>query len=96
MDPTFLVNVLIIPIAGMITAVVITAGFFRTVRHYIDRKGGQGAVDPNLAPEIADLHARIDTLERRGDRVDELEDRLDFAERFLARSSQSETAGRDP
>ena len=83
MDP-FLVNNLVIPIAGMITGVVISIGFFKTVRHGIDRKAS-GSVDARLTTEVAELHARVEALEHGSDRVDELEDRLDFAERLLAR-----------
>ncbi len=94
LDP-FLVNNLIIPIAGMITGVVVSIGFFRTVRHAIDRKAS-GSVDAGLTTEIAELHARIDALEHRSDRVDELEDRIDFAERLLARASESGASVREP
>ncbi len=94
MDP-FLINDLIIPIAGMITGVVISIGFFKTVRHLIDRKAA-GSVDAGLKTEVTELHARIDALEHRSDRVDELEDRIDFAERLLARASQSDAAAREP
>lgn len=94
MDP-FLINNLVIPIAGMITGVVISIGFFKTVRHLIDRKAS-GSVDATLPTEVAELHARIDALEHRSDRVDELEDRIDFAERLLARASQSDTAVKEP
>ena len=93
MDP-FLVNDLLIPIAGMITGVVICIGFFRTVRHVIDRKGS-GSADANLTGEVADLHARIDALERRTELIDELEDRVDFAERLLARGERPAPANKE-
>ncbi len=83
MDP-FLINNLVIPIAGMITGVVICIGFFKTVRHLIDRKSVRSP-DASLTAEVAELHARIDGLERRTELIDELEDRIDFAERLLAR-----------
>jgi hypothetical protein len=80
---------LIVPLAGMVTGVVISIGFFRTVRHFIDHKLARGD-DSSVPAEIADLRARIETLEREHDRVDELEDRLDFAERLLARQQEAE------
>lgn len=94
MDP-WVVNQLIIPLAGMATGVIITVGFFRTVRHFIDRKAS-GSVDADLRAEVADLHARIDALEQGGERVDELEDRLDFAERLLARARSSDAVAKKP
>jgi len=74
---------LLVPVAGMVTGVIISIGFFKTVRHFIDRKTASGA-DHELQAEISDLHARIEALERDQGRVEELEDRLDFAERLLA------------
>ncbi len=79
---------IIVPLAGMATGAIISIGFFKTVRHVIDRKSSRG-VDAELQEEIADLHARIELLERDQGRVEELEDRLDFAERLLARASES-------
>ncbi len=93
MDP-WVVNQLIIPLAGMATGIIIGAGFFKTVRHFIDRRGSSAA-DSELRGEIADLHARIDALEHGRDRFDELEDRLDFAERLLAKGSQSGAAAEE-
>ena len=93
MDP-FLVDSLVIPIAGMITGVVISIGFFKTVRHLIDRKGARSP-DANLTGEVADLHARIDALERRTELIDELEDRVDFAERLLARGERPDPANKE-
>jgi hypothetical protein len=78
---------IIVPLAGMATGVIISIGFFKTVRHVIDRRGSRGG-DAELQGEIADLHARIEALEREQGRVEELEDRLDFAERLLARSNE--------
>ena len=88
MDP-LIINDLIIPIAGMLTGVVLSVGFFRTVRHFIDRKTG-GSLDVDLKAEVADLQSRIDALEHRSERVDEIEDRLDFTERLLARKTESD------
>ena len=84
MDPF----IFIVPLAGMATGVIISIGFFKTVRHVIDRKFSRGG-EAELQGEIADLHARIEALERDQGRVEELEDRLDFAERLLARASES-------
>ncbi len=79
---------LLVPIAGMVTGAIISIAFFRTVRHFIDRKTASGT-DHELQAEISDLHARIEALEREEGRVEELENRLDFAERLLARGRES-------
>ncbi len=79
---------LLVPIVGMATGAIISIAFFKTVRHFIDRKTASGT-DHDLQTEISDLHARIEALEREQDRVEELEDRVDFAERLLARGGES-------
>ena len=77
----------ILPLAGMATGIIISIGFFKTVRHVIDRKLSRG-YDGQLREEVADLQARIEALESEHGRVDELEDRLEFAERLLIRGRE--------
>ncbi len=81
---------MLIPFAGMAMTVMIvfSIGLFKTVRYSIDRRTAAGT-DPELQAEISDLHARIEALEREEGRVEELENRLDFAERLLALGSES-------
>ncbi len=90
MDPALI----IVPLAGMATGIVICIGFFKTVRHVIDRKLSRGD-DGQLREEIADLQARLEALEGEHGRVDELEDRLDFAERLLIRGRESSAAAEE-
>ena len=85
---------MLIPIAGMATGAIICIAFFKTMRHFIDRKAASGT-DHELQAEISDLHARIEALEREQGRVEELEDRVDFAERLLAGSSESGAAAEE-
>ncbi len=90
MDPemVFMVNNFLIPIAGMVTGIILGSKLLGTVRYYIDRRSGPRG-DGDLAREIADLRHRIDEMERSTDRVEELEDRLEFAERLLTRARNS-------
>lgn len=92
MDPelVFMVNNFLIPIAGMVTGIILGSKLLGTVRHYIDRKSPR--VDGDLSREIAELRSRLDEIERSTDRVEELEDRLDFAERLLTRARGPEQA----
>lgn len=84
----------ILPLAGMATGIIISIGFFKTVRHLIDRKLTRGD-DRELREEFADLQARIEALEGEHGRVDELEDRLDFAERLLIRGREAGAAAEE-
>lgn len=86
--------VMLIPFAGMATGAIISIAFFKTVRHFIDRKTVSGT-DHELQAEISDLHTRIEALEREQGRVEELEDRVDFAERLLARGRESGAAAEE-
>jgi hypothetical protein len=72
-------------LVGGITGVVGIIG--RTVVRYQDRKlrVGAGAPDPALRAELEDLRAQLAEHEDVRQRVLELEERVDFAERLLAR-----------
>ncbi|MEO8201181.1 MAG: hypothetical protein ABI679_11715 [Gemmatimonadota bacterium] len=48
-------------------------------------KGEPGKVGPGLQEDVASLQARVTELEADRERLTELEERLDFAERLLAR-----------
>ena len=51
-------------------------------------KGEPGKVDPVINQEVAVLEARVAELEQDRHRLAEVEERLDFAERLLARESR--------
>ena len=46
---------------------------------------GSSAADPALAARVAELEHRLGEMEQEHSRVAELEERVDFAERMLAR-----------
>ena len=96
MDPelAFVIQNLVIPIAGMGTAIILGGGVLRTIRHYIDRRLTKGEVAASTA-RIDELMQRVDQLEHAAGRVDELEDRLDFAERLLTRARDAGETGRE-
>ncbi len=51
-------------------------------------EGTAGQPDPKALPEVEDLRARLGELEQQVDRIHELEERLDFAERLLAQARE--------
>jgi NADP-dependent 3-hydroxy acid dehydrogenase YdfG len=56
---------------------------------------GKGAPDPALAERIEELEHRLADMEQDRLRVAELEERLDFAERLLAKAPER-IEGRNP
>lgn len=67
-------------LVGVGTAVTLLRMLWRRT----DRMHAPGGVD------VADLQARVAELEAEQGRVAELEERLDFAERLLAKSGEAE------
>jgi hypothetical protein len=56
-------------------------------------KGEPGKVAPGLERQVAALEARVAELEAERERVVELEERVDFAERLLVRENQQPGIG---
>ena len=82
MNPDFLV-----PIAGMATGLILLFPVVRAVVRVAEKKI-VGKTDSEelmiLRDEIRTVQERLDRVEYGDDRIAELEERLDFAERLLA------------
>lgn len=77
---------------------VISYGVIALVQVVVKRLGGSsGRVPDALHEELAEMRARLDDGEQARERIAELEERLDFAERMLAqqREQGSLPGGRD-
>ena len=80
----------VFPIIGMGMGAFVLFGIYRTVNRVLDRRheerlagGSRGA----LAEDIEEVRRRLDRLEDQAFRVQELEERVDFAERMLAQQN---------
>lgn len=79
---------------GMMSGAVF--GVFRTVNKWLDRRHERlmarerGTLGGG---ELRDVRNRLDVLEDLGYRMQELEERLDFTERMLARQSKARLSG---
>ena len=83
MHPDFLV-----PIAGMATGILLLLPVVRATVRIVEKKisgSGEHQELQTLRDEIRMVHERLDRVEYVDDRMSELEERLDFAERLLAR-----------
>ena len=83
----------VIPVLGMGMGAFVMFGAYRTVNRHLDRRHEQqmaasaGGLTP---PELEDLRGRVEFLEDAADRVQELEERLDFTERMLAQQQRQQ------
>ncbi len=80
----------VFPILGMGGVVFLLFGVYRTVNRALDRRheramGGSGGASRE---EIDRLVSRIDALEESTERVQELEERMDFTERVLTQQKE--------
>ena len=87
MPPWFYFNTMVLPLLGMGMGAFFLLGLYRTVNRWIERKherelAAQGGSAP-IALEA--FGARLDDL---GDSIQELEERMDFTERVLARHKE--------
>jgi len=85
----------LMPVLGIVLGAFVLFGVYRTVNRHLDRKhdlrvSGSGG---ELAGEVVRLRERVDALEDQSLRMQELEERVDFAERVLARQQDKPVLG---
>ena len=78
---------LLVPIAGMATGLILLLPIVRAAVRIVEKKVSGRAESQELLTlrdEMRLLQERVDRVEYVDDRIAELEERLDFAERLLA------------
>jgi Tfp pilus assembly protein PilO len=75
--------VVLIVIASLVAATVILWPIMRALARRLE---GKGSVDAALKSEVDHLYQRLGEVDALQSRVGELEERLDFTERMLARA----------
>lgn len=85
----------IFPLVGMGMGVLTLFGLYRIVNRLIDRKdrGKLAAPDGAIMQELERLRGKVESLEGTSLHLEELEERLDFAERMLTERRQSALPG---
>jgi hypothetical protein len=76
--------VIMIVIAALAATTIILWPIVRAFARRLEGKSG----DPALRAEVEQLHARLGEVDTLQTRIDDLEERLDFAERLLAQSRE--------
>jgi Tfp pilus assembly protein PilO len=79
-------SVLLIVVVSVVAATII---LWPIVRAFARRLEGKGTGDATLKAELEQLHQRIGEVDVLQARVAELEERLDFTERMLARAPEA-------
>jgi Tfp pilus assembly protein PilO len=74
--------VVMIVLASLTAATIVLWPLARALARRLE---GRGASDPALRSEVEQLHQRLAEVDAMQQRVAELEERVDFAERLLAR-----------
>ncbi len=81
------------PLIGMVVGGVVLVGGYKTINHWIERKHErsmaqlQGGLQP---AELDRLKAQLEVVEDLAYRLQDVEERLDFAERVLSQQKQPE------
>lgn len=81
----------VFPLVGMGMGVLFMFGAYRVAMRWIDRRHERLMAERGTgagAGELQQLRARVEALEDTVGRVQELEERLDFAERILAQQRE--------
>ncbi len=80
-------EIVFLSFTSIVAVTTIAFGIMRSINKHLDRKmkieeGGQG--NEHLLAEVEELRTRLDGAEELRERVADVEERLDFAERLLA------------
>lgn len=82
----------IFPMIGMGMAVLAMVGLYRTANRWLDRRHERALAEaggnPRLLGEVEQLRERVEALEDAALKVQEFEERLDFAERLLTQQRE--------
>ena len=80
----------VLPVLGMGLGGFAMFAVYRTVNRFLDRRHERLLASAQAAssPEFEDLRSRVEVLEDTALRVQELEERIDFAERLLTREQR--------
>jgi hypothetical protein len=92
MPPWFYFNTVVLPLLGMGMGAFFLLGVYRTVNHWIERKHereliAQGGDSPGLLEAVG---TRLDDM---GERIQEIEERMDFTERMLTQQRDQNRLG---
>lgn len=82
----------VLPLLGMGMGAFALFGLYRTINRFADRRHERQMAAARQSPdsELEELRHRVELLEESVDRVQDLEERLEFAERLLTRERRQQ------
>ncbi len=83
----------VLPLLGMGMGAFALFGLYRTINRFADRRHERqmaATARQSPGPEFEELRNRVELLEESVDRVRDLEERLEFAERLLTRERRQQ------
>ncbi|MCZ6916214.1 MAG: hypothetical protein O7I93_05520 [Gemmatimonadetes bacterium] len=91
-------EVLALSIISILSLTALGFGLLRTVSRHLERKWRRkdGGGSDQVLTELEELRSRLEGSEDIPDRVAELEDRVDFAERLLAEGKRPDQLRAEP
>lgn len=89
MGPNDIAN-LLIPLAGMATGAVVVVTIGRLLRHWVDQHYQRARGGDDVRGDVEQLRREVLATRELAERMVELEERVDFAERLLAQSRERE------
>ncbi len=91
-------EVFILSIVSIFSVTALGFGFMRTISRHLERKwrGKDGAPGEQVLAELEELRSRLEGSEDVRERVAELEERVDFAERLLSEGKRRDQLRAEP
>ena len=80
-------DLVLVALSGIAAVTALGFGLMRTVSRHLENKHGRIGLG-DLETELRDIRDRLDNLEELQGTYNELEERVDFAERLLSESSE--------
>ena len=89
-------EIVLLSFTSIMAATGLLFGLMRSINKHLDRKYRvkAGAPDEQVLAELEDLRSRLEGADHLAERVAELEERLDFAERVLSQEQPKGTLAR--
>ncbi len=81
-------EIVVIIVLGMVMVTSLGFGIMRTIGRHLERKYGSQVENHTLRAELDEVKAQLESMNDLKTQVIDMEERLDFAERVIARQGE--------